>query len=250
VILAGGSTALALTLPGQGHGVADPARQAAEQAAASARTSASPAVSPSPTASVAMPAAKKRAVAKHTAASPGTPQPGTGTTAVSVSQPPSAASSTRAPAPPPATATEAAKPSTGVVPSVVSETLDDAASALKAIGFDNIPWLNGCYGSSGVGDVVTQSPAAGARIALTAPVQLYLQANNCVTMPNVVGFSLASAESTLEALGFAPNEITWRAECYAGAHPADQVQTQSPAPGASVPKTQLIALGVEADNCT
>jgi eukaryotic-like serine/threonine-protein kinase len=66
---------------------------------------------------------------------------------------------------------------------------------------------------------------------------------------SVTGLAAGLAEG-LEALGFAPNKITWRAECYTGAHPADQVQTQSPAAGASVPKTQLISLGVEADNCT
>ena len=50
---------------------------------------------------------------------------------------------------------------------------------LKQAGFDNIPYLYGCYGSSRIGDVVSQSPTAGTSYGSTQPVSLKLQANNC-----------------------------------------------------------------------
>jgi hypothetical protein len=37
----------------------------------------------------------------------------------------------------------------------------------------------GCYGSSQINDVVTQSPASGTSYGKTPPVSLKLQANNC-----------------------------------------------------------------------
>ena len=258
VLLAAGSAALALTLPGHGHSpVTDPtARQVAEQAAASARGTASPAASPSPSprASVTKQAASKQAAKTHAGAKQATakassPQPVTETTAASVPPPPPAASSSR-PAVAPTAVTQSAKPSTGVVPGVLGETQASAISALAASGFDNIPWLDGCYGSGNIGDVVTESPGAGTRLALTSPVHLDVQANNCVTMPDVIGDNLNSAISALEGVGFAASSINWRDECYTGTYPVNQVVTQSPAAGTSYGKTQYIALGVEADNCT
>ena len=58
-------------------------------------------------------------------------------------------------------------------------TLSAAASALRARGFDNIPYLYECYGSSNIGAVVSQSPAPGTTSGSTQAVSLRLQANNC-----------------------------------------------------------------------
>jgi serine/threonine-protein kinase len=62
---------------------------------------------------------------------------------------------------------------------VLYTTLSGAAATLKGDGFDNIPYLYGCYGSSEIGDVVSQSPGAGGSYGSTQPVSLKLQANNC-----------------------------------------------------------------------
>ena len=58
------------------------------------------------------------------------------------------------------------------------------------------------------------------------------------------------ASTPAGAVGFAPSSINWRAACYTGTHPINQVVTQSPAAGTSYGTTQVISLGVEADNCT
>lgn len=65
------------------------------------------------------------------------------------------------------------------VPSVIGMNLSSAADALHGAGFSNIPWVDGCYGSSEIGAVVTQSPAAGASYGENRAVSLKLQAKNC-----------------------------------------------------------------------
>jgi beta-lactam-binding protein with PASTA domain len=65
------------------------------------------------------------------------------------------------------------------VPSVIGMTLSNAADALHGAGFSNIPWLDGCYGSSEIGVVVTQSPGAGTSYGKDQAVSLKLQGKNC-----------------------------------------------------------------------
>jgi beta-lactam-binding protein with PASTA domain len=129
---------------------------------------------------------------------------------------------------------------------VLYTTLSAAASALEARGFHNIPYLYDCYGSPDIGDVVRQSPGAGARISLTAPVQLFLQANNCHTVPNVMGMSLSDAAYTLKAAGF--DNIPYLYGCY-GSSSIGDVVSQSPAPGTSYGATQPVSLKLQANNC-
>jgi PASTA domain len=151
------------------------------------------------------------------------------------------------PAPrPPASSSEPPAPTTGIVPSVLYSTLSAAASALQARGFHNIPYLYACYGSRDIDDVVQQSPGAGARISLTAPVQLYLQANNCDTVPDVIGMSLSDAAYTLKAAGF--TNIPYLYGCY-GSSSIGDVVSQSPAPGTSSGSTQAVSLKLQANNC-
>jgi len=132
------------------------------------------------------------------------------------------------------------------VPGVLYTTLSSAAAALEARGFHNIPYLYGCYGSRDIDDVVQQSPGAGARISLTAPVQLYLQANNCDTVPDVIGMSLSDAAYTLKAAGF--TNIPYLYGCYGSSSDGDVV-SQSPAPGTSSGSTQAVSLKLQANNC-
>jgi serine/threonine protein kinase len=137
-------------------------------------------------------------------------------------------------------------PTTGIVPGVLYTTLSAATSALEARGFHNIPYLYGCYGSRDIGDVVRQSPGAGTRTSLTAPVQLYLQANNCDTVPNVIGMSLSDAAYTLKAAGF--TNIPYLYDCDGSPNIGDVV-SQSPAPGTSYGSTQPVSLKLQANNC-
>jgi len=94
--------------------------------------------------------------------------------------PPSPA--TVATSPPPAprpTHSSPPPPSSAIVPDVLGSTLSGASAAIKARGLDNIPYLYGCYGSPGIDDVVSQSPATGTSYGENQPVSLKLQANNC-----------------------------------------------------------------------
>jgi len=137
-------------------------------------------------------------------------------------------------------------PTTAAVPDVLGSTLSGAAATLKGRGLDNIPYLYGCYGSSAIDDVVRQYPGAGARIALTAPVQLYLQADNCDTVPNVIGMNLSDAAYTLKQAGF--DDIPYVYGCY-GSSQIDDVVSQSPGAGGSYGSTQAVSLKLQADNC-
>jgi len=146
----------------------------------------------------------------------------------------------------PAPTHSAPPPSTGTVPNVVGTTLSSAAAALQARGFHNIPYVYECYGSSLINDVVRQSPGAGATIALTAPVQLYLQAQNCATVPNVLGMNLSDAAYTLKQLGF--TNIPYVYGCY-GSSQINDVVSQSPGSGTSYGKAQPVSLKLQANNC-
>jgi beta-lactam-binding protein with PASTA domain len=58
-------------------------------------------------------------------------------------------------------------------------TLAAARSALYAADFATYSWLYGCYGSSNINEVTSQSPGGGAKVPRTTHVKIYLQANNC-----------------------------------------------------------------------
>jgi hypothetical protein len=58
-------------------------------------------------------------------------------------------------------------------------TLAGARSALYAVDFAKYSWLYGCYGSSNLNEVRSQSPGGGAKVPRTTPVKIFLQADNC-----------------------------------------------------------------------
>jgi serine/threonine protein kinase len=64
------------------------------------------------------------------------------------------------------------------VPNVVGMTQVDATSALQAAGFTDIYAEDGCY-SGTVGDVVSQTPAAGTSYAGNQQVTIHVQADSC-----------------------------------------------------------------------
>jgi len=96
------------------------------------------------------------------------------------------------------------------------------------------------------GDVVRQSPAAGTHTAPTSPVHLYLQANNCLTVPDVTGMNLSNAAYTLKQTGF--TNIPWLYECYGSTH-IGAVVRQSPPAGTSYGRNQPVSLKLQANNC-
>lgn len=137
-------------------------------------------------------------------------------------------------------------PTTGTVPNVLGTTLAEARSALYAAGFGKYSWLYSCYGSSNIGKVVKQSPGAGAQVALTTHLQLYLQAENCTaTVPNVIGMSLSAAISTLQQAGFP--HVHWIFECLGSSN--GTVVIQSPTAGTSYGTNETVDLQAQAENC-
>jgi hypothetical protein len=137
-------------------------------------------------------------------------------------------------------------PQTATVPYVTGATLPSAASELKAHGFHNIPYLYDCYRSPDFDDVVSQVPGAGALIAVTDPVHLYLQAQNCGTVPSVIGMNLSNAANALHAAGF--SNVPWLYVCN-GSSDIGTVVVQSPAPGTSYGQSMAVSLKLQAKNC-
>jgi hypothetical protein len=137
-------------------------------------------------------------------------------------------------------------PPTELLPNVSNVSLTVAADALKKRGFEDIPYLYGCYGSPNVGDVVRQVPAAGRRLALTAPVHLYLQADNCIIpVPNVLGMNQSASIAELERSGFA---IHWLYGCY-GSSAIGIVVRQSPIAGTRYARGLTVSIKLQANNC-
>lgn len=132
------------------------------------------------------------------------------------------------------------------IPDVRALGLDPAAAALKQAGFDNIPYLYDCYADSPAGTVVRQDPAAGTRAARTVPVHLYLEANNCATLPDVRGQRLDGAAAALRQAG--ATNIPYVYECL-GSPNIGAVVSQSPAPGTTQIATNPVRLQLQADNC-
>jgi beta-lactam-binding protein with PASTA domain len=132
------------------------------------------------------------------------------------------------------------------VPYVTGATLSSASSELQHHGFHNIPYLYNCYGSPDFDDVVQQDPGARALIAVTDPVHLYLQAQNCSTVPSVIGMNLSNAADALHGAGF--SNIPWVDGCY-GSSEISAVVAQSPAAGTSYGKNQAVSLKLQAKNC-
>jgi serine/threonine protein kinase len=132
------------------------------------------------------------------------------------------------------------------VPDVIGMTLSEAAAKLNSSGYHNIPYLISCYGSGNFSDVVRQTPAAGAHIAPTSPVHLYLQANNCSTVPDVTGMNLSNAAATLKQAGF--TDIPDVYKCY-GSTDINAVVRQSPAAGTNHSHLQPVSLELQAGNC-
>ena len=146
----------------------------------------------------------------------------------------------------PPTTGSATRSAAPAVPDVVAMKLADATAALKARGFGNIPYVYGCYRSPDINDVVRQDPGAGATVARTTPVRLYLQADNCDTVPDVTGMSLSDAAYTLKQAGF--TNIPYVYQCYGSPH-TGAVLRQSPKAGTSYGDTQPVSLKLQANNC-
>ncbi len=133
-----------------------------------------------------------------------------------------------------------------MVPDVRGTLLSRASTILRRAGFSDIPYVYDCYRSLDVGNVVRQDPMAGTRVATTSAVRLYLQANDCSNVPNVVGMTLDDAAATLKKVGF--TNIPYVYECL-NSKQIGAVVTQSVAPGTSYGRSKPVSLKLQANNC-
>ena len=133
------------------------------------------------------------------------------------------------------------------VPDMIGMTLAQAKAALSAADAGPYSWLYGCYGSSNIGLVVRQAPGGGAEIPRTTPIQIFLQGNNCtITVPDMIGMTLAQAKAALSAADAGP--YSWLYGCY-GSSNIGLVAKQAPGGGAEIPRTTPIQIFLQANNC-
>ena len=124
------------------------------------------------------------------------------------------------------------------VPDVVGKQLEDALTALQAA---NLKWKTTQIESSKPqGEVISQSPTGGASVAQDSRVQLKVSKGpKPVAVPNVIGSSFDSANSTLLAQGFAVSRTDVKSD-----QPKDTVIGMSPGPGTFQPPNTKINLTV------
>jgi len=119
-------------------------------------------------------------------------------------------------------------PSAIAVPNVIGESL---AQASNKLGADQLAVGNVTYQpSSSVpqGDVISTNPSPGTKVAPGSSVDLVVSSGATVTVPNVIGESLAQAESDLKNAGLTIGQVS-----PANAPPTYVVTTTNPAPGQS-----------------
>jgi Protein of unknown function (DUF2612)/PASTA domain/Concanavalin A-like lectin/glucanases superfamily len=115
------------------------------------------------------------------------------------------------------------------VPDVVGDTVADATTAINAA----ILYVGGLTSTPSatvpVGQVISQSPTAGATVAQNSTVALTVSSGPAsVAVPYVVGLDNTSAQNLIEQVGLAVGNIT---TVPSSTTPAGQVISQSPAAG-------------------
>jgi serine/threonine-protein kinase len=124
------------------------------------------------------------------------------------------------------------------VPDVVGKKLAEALAALQAA---NLKWNTVTVKSDRPqGEVIAQSPTAGTSVAQASRVRLQVSKGPTpVAVPNVIGSSFDTANSTLLAEGFAVSRTDVKSD-----QPKDTVIGMSPNPGTFQPPKTTINLTV------
>jgi eukaryotic-like serine/threonine-protein kinase len=124
------------------------------------------------------------------------------------------------------------------VPDVVGRQLEEALTALQAA---NLKWKTiPVESDKPQGEVVSQSPTVGASVAQDSRVRLRVSKGpKPVAIPNVIGSTFDSANSTLLAKGFAVSRTDVKSD-----QPKDTVIGMSPGPGTFQPPNTTVNLTV------
>jgi beta-lactam-binding protein with PASTA domain len=124
------------------------------------------------------------------------------------------------------------------VPDVVGKQLEEALSALRDA---KLKWKTKSVESDKPqGEVISQTPTAGASVAQDSPVRLNVSKGpKPLAVPNLIGSSFDSANSTLLARGFGVSRTDVKSD-----QPKDTVIGMSPGPGTFQPPNTTINLTV------
>ncbi|MBW7885117.1 MAG: PASTA domain-containing protein [Caldilineaceae bacterium] len=136
-----------------------------------------------------------------------------------------------------------AGPEMVTVPNVVNQTQAQAAAALQQAGLAATASQQSST-SVAQGNVISSSPAAGARVEKGSTVQIVVSSGpEMVTVPNVVNKPFDQAQSELQGLGFAvvQSGSDWNVSIPKGA-----VISSNPGAGQSVVKGSTVQLRVSA----
>jgi hypothetical protein len=137
----------------------------------------------------------------------------------------------------------ATRPKTPTVPNLVGMTVPNATAALTTANLQLNPTQLQVPGSAAsVGTVVAQSPAAGTSVTANSSVQISVGVLQKITVPSLVGMSIAQAQQAL------PSGLTLGAQStlpvYNPSFPVGAVISQSPAAGQSVNPSTAIAVNL------
>ncbi len=130
------------------------------------------------------------------------------------------------------------------MPNVVGQLQAAAVAALAAVPLA-VGTITTVDSAAPAGEVLGQSPAAGASVVPNSPVDLQVSSGP-VAVPAVVGQLQAAAVATLTAVPLVVGTIT----TVDSAAPAGEVLTQSPVAGASVAPNSPVDLQVSSGPVT
>jgi RHS repeat-associated protein len=134
-------------------------------------------------------------------------------------------------------------PVTVTVPGVVGLTQASATSALAGAGLTLGAVTTASSATVPSGSVISQDPAAGASVAPASAVALVVSTGNpppvTVTVPGVVGLTLAAATTAITGAGLTLGAVTTASSATV---PAGNVISQDPAAGAAVAPGSAVAL--------
>lgn len=134
-------------------------------------------------------------------------------------------------------------PASVTIPNVVGKTQSEAQAALTAAGLTLGAITYEHSATVAAGRTISQNPAAGTSAATGTAVALVISNGPiAVTVPNVVGMTLADAQAAIIAAGLSVGAITYQ---NTGPEPVGQVSSQNPAAGASVASGSTVAIEVK-----
>lgn len=129
-----------------------------------------------------------------------------------------------------------------LVPNVVNYEVDNAISTLEKAGF-KVSVIEENDDSVQKGNIIRQSPSAGSEADMGDTVRIYVSggvAKSEISVPNVIGKSLAQAKNALESVGLTVGNVAEvESESAVGT-----VVGQSPKSGAKIEKGGAVALNV------